>query len=64
MVPIVASGGYRYADGSVYVGTWNNEGKRQGEGHLLFPEGTRYDGMFENGLFHGFGVLTFADSAK
>lgn len=46
------------------MGTWNNDGKRQGEGHLRFPDGTRYDGDFENGVFHGLGVLTFPDGAK
>ncbi|KAJ8977281.1 hypothetical protein NQ317_015566 [Molorchus minor] len=64
ILPSVASGGYRYEDGSVYVGMWSNEGKRHGEGHIRFSDGTRYDGSFENGLFHGLGVLIFADGAK
>lgn len=63
-MPISAKGGYRYEDNTVYVGTFNLEGKRQGEGHILFKDGTRYDGMFENDLFHGLGVLTFTDGAK
>ncbi|XP_050507010.1 MORN repeat-containing protein 4 homolog [Diabrotica virgifera virgifera] len=63
-LPIAADGGHRYNDGTSYVGTWNTEGKRQGEGHLQLPDGTRYDGMFENGLFHGIGVLRFPDGAK
>ncbi|KAJ8920475.1 hypothetical protein NQ315_005343 [Exocentrus adspersus] len=64
ILPIAASGGYRHQNGSAYVGTWNTEGRRQGEGHLKFPDGTRFDGEFENGLFHGLGVLTFPDGAK
>ncbi|XP_074028892.1 MORN repeat-containing protein retinophilin [Leptinotarsa decemlineata] len=64
LLPVVAKGGYRYENGSVYVGTWNTEGKRHGEGHLLFSDGVRYDGLFENGLFHGRGILTFPDGAK
>ncbi|CAH1155085.1 unnamed protein product, partial [Phaedon cochleariae] len=63
-VPIVAIGGYKYKNGSIYVGSWNTDGKRQGEGHMLFPNGTRYDGNFENGHFHGNGILSFADGAK
>lgn len=61
---VVANGGHRYDDGSVYIGSWNSEGNRQGEGHLLFPDGTRYDGYFEDGLFNGLGVLIFTDGAR
>ncbi|RZC32140.1 MORN repeat-containing protein 4, partial [Asbolus verrucosus] len=57
-------GGHRYENGTVYVGSWNTAGHRQGRGHLLLAEGTRYDGFFEDGLFQGLGVLTFSDGAK
>ncbi|XP_066147515.1 MORN repeat-containing protein 4 homolog [Euwallacea fornicatus] len=63
-ISVMAYGGHRYENGAVYVGSWNNEGKRESEGHLLFPDGTRYDGKFEDGFFHGLGVLTFPDGAR
>jgi len=46
------------------VGFWNDERKKHGEGHLLLSDGTRYDGNFENDLFDGLGVLSFADGAR
>ncbi|KAG5867761.1 hypothetical protein JTB14_013837 [Gonioctena quinquepunctata] len=64
LLPIAAKGGYKYENGTIYIGTWNTEGKRQGEGHISFPNGVRYDGSFEDGAFHGRGVLTFPDGAK
>lgn len=57
-------GGYRYDTRTTYVGNWNAQGKRHGEGHILFQDGTRYDGYFDNGYFHGLGLLTFPDGAK
>ncbi|XP_063912981.1 MORN repeat-containing protein 4 homolog [Zophobas morio] len=58
------SGGFRYENGMVYVGTWNTEGQKHGYGHLLIPQGTRYDGFFHENLFTGLGLLTFPDGAK
>ncbi|KAL1497163.1 hypothetical protein ABEB36_008168 [Hypothenemus hampei] len=63
-LPVVAQGGHRYENNAIYVGSWNHESKRHGEGHLLFPNGIRYDGMFENDVFHGLGILTFPDGAR
>lgn len=61
---IAVTGGYRYGNGTVFVGNWNNTGLRDGLGHLQFPDNTRYDGYFADGLFNGLGVLTFIDGAK
>lgn len=64
-VQIATVGGYRYnSNGSVYVGDWNKNGGREGQGHLVFQDGTRYDGRFEENAFCGLGVLTFPDGAK
>lgn len=63
-VQIAKTGGYRYENGFVYVGDWNKNGAREGQGHLSFPDGTRYDGRFEENVFCGLGVLTFPDGAK
>ena len=35
----------RYADGSVYEGTWV-AGKREGKGRMTYADGGRYDGEF------------------
>ncbi|KAF7285010.1 hypothetical protein GWI33_012326 [Rhynchophorus ferrugineus] len=63
-ITIAANGGYRFTNGTTYVGSWSNGGKMHGEGHLLFPDGTRYDGYFQNGLFNGLGVLSFVDGSR
>ncbi|XP_011502548.1 PREDICTED: MORN repeat-containing protein 4, partial [Ceratosolen solmsi marchali] len=57
-------GTYRYEDGSRYIGDWNNKGLKSGFGSLLLPNGTRYDGSFQNGLYSGLGTITFPDGAK
>lgn len=58
------SGGYRYQSGATYVGEWSPDGRRSGMGHLVFADGTRYDGNFDDGLCDGLGVLAFPDGAK
>lgn len=60
----VRCGGYRYEDGTRYIGDWNQRGQKHGMGHLLLKDGTRYDGAFSNGLCSGLGVMVFADGAK
>lgn len=57
-------GEYRYPDGSVYNGQWNEHGHRHGYGHLVFPDGNSYWGLFDNGLFGGLGVMAFQDGAR
>lgn len=39
-------------------------GRRHGVGQLKFSDGTCYKGHFENGLFHGSGVLMFPDGSR
>lgn len=43
---VVKCGGYRYDDGTRYIGDWNSKGQKHGMGHLLLPDGTRYGGFF------------------
>lgn len=43
---------------------FNPPGRRHGVGQLKFQDGTCYSGQFENGLFHGFGVLFFTDGSR
>lgn len=61
---VVKCGGYRYEDGTRFIGDWNKKGQKHGLGHYLLPDGTRYDGAFTNGLCSGLGVLRFSDGAK
>ncbi|XP_045483053.1 MORN repeat-containing protein 4 homolog [Harmonia axyridis] len=64
MTGVTANGEFHFNDDSQYVGTWNSSGKPHGEGHLLFQDGTRYSGFFENGKFNGLGILVFPDGAR
>lgn len=61
---VVKCGGYRYEDGTRFIGDWNKKGQKHGLGHYLLPDGSRYDGAFTNGFCSGLGVLKFADGAK
>lgn len=42
---VVKTGGFRYDDGTRYIGDWNQKGQKHGMGHLLLPDGTRYGGL-------------------
>lgn len=65
MLPgVVKCGAFDYDDGTRYVGDWNAKGQKHGMGHLILPDGTRYDGGFNNGLCGGLGVMCFPDGAK
>ena len=48
----------------MYVGDWNQKGLKHGMGHLSLPDGTRYDGGFQNGLCSGLGIMNFPDGAR
>ncbi|KAL8580837.1 hypothetical protein ACOMHN_017341 [Nucella lapillus] len=55
---------YRYPDGTTYSGQWNDQGHRHGYGHLVFPDGSKYWGVFDNGMYSGLGVMTFQDGSR
>jgi hypothetical protein len=61
---VVKCGGFKYDDGTRYIGDWNQKGQKHGLGHLLLPDGTRYDGAFSNGLCSGLGVMVFSDGSR
>lgn len=61
---VVKCGGYRYDDGTRYIGDWNQRGQKHGMGSMMFSDGTRYDGAFSNGVCSGLGVMCFPDGAK
>lgn len=39
-------------------------GKKHGEGVIKFPDGSSYEGGFENDCFSGYGVYTYENGAK
>jgi hypothetical protein len=45
-----------FNDGSYYIGEWEAH-LPHGPGILTMPNGDRYEGSFENGLFHGTGMF-------
>ena len=47
------------ADGSYYSGFWL-DGKREGNGDMIFPNGDSYAGEWANNEFDGFGVYEYA----
>jgi hypothetical protein len=51
------------ADGSVYNGYFVN-GKKNGEGLLLYANGDKYDGFFLDDIFEGEGILTLANGIE
>ncbi|XP_025093968.1 MORN repeat-containing protein 4-like [Pomacea canaliculata] len=55
---------YKYHDGTVYNGQWNEHGHRHGIGYLAFPDTSKYWGQFEDGMFGGLGILTFQDGSR
>lgn len=61
---VAKTGAYKYEDGTRYVGEWSSKGQKHGMGHLVLPDGTRYDGAMVSGLCSGLGVMAFPDGAK
>lgn len=61
---VVKNGAYKYDDSTKYIGDWNRKGLKHGAGLLVLPDGTRYEGAFQNGLCSGLGVIIFPDGAK
>ncbi len=53
-----------YKDGSEYNGTLSNDGLKHGAGSLKFSDGSQYTGQFENGFFHGLGIIVEADGSR
>mmetsp|Transcript_28037 Transcript_28037/g.50214 ORF Transcript_28037/g.50214 Transcript_28037/m.50214 type:complete len:421 (-) Transcript_28037:34-1296(-) len=45
-------------DGSVYHGEWSADGRIEGYGEQVWPDGAKYVGEFLNGEKHGYGTKT------
>ena len=59
---ILGHGTFRFNNDNVMEGDWTDMGT--GTGYLLFPDGSRYEGPFLNGLFHGQGVRTWPNGDR
>ena len=59
---IQGHGTFRFNNGNVMEGDWTAMGT--GTGYLLFPDGSRYDGPFLNGLFHGQGLRVWTNGDR
>lgn len=56
---------YEYADGAIYYGSLDPGNlPADGRGTMVFPEGHRYDGEFQNGKRNGCGTLTLENGRK
>lgn len=58
-------GRFEWAHGDVYHGQWK-QGRIEGEGCLMATNGTVSDGVFQEGLLHGYAkkVLTATKNMK
>ncbi len=59
----LVQGTIRGASGWTYTGGLA-DGKPEGRGIVLLPDGTRYEGEFKSGVYHGQGVLSRPDGEK
>ena len=44
-----------FNDGTIYKGQWSFSGKKQGYGIYIKPDGSKYEGMWNNDKIEGFG---------
>ena len=49
---------HRYPNGSLYKGPMLYN-KRDGNGQIVWADGSKYIGMFKQDLMHGYGVFTW-----
>lgn len=54
----------KLSSGHIYIGAFENGKKFKGLGVLMFPNGDRYMGFWENGLRHGQGVFQYANGSE
>ena len=49
-------------NGAVYQGEWLvNENQKDGRGVQIWPDGSRYDGFWRDGMANGYGRLVHAE---
>ncbi len=54
----------RLDNGATYVGTLDANSKFSGKGIYTYPDGSVYDGLWENGLRSGTGKMMWADGSQ
>ncbi|XP_041979938.1 MORN repeat-containing protein 5-like isoform X2 [Aricia agestis] len=62
-IPRVERSEKRFPTGSTYCGTWDVLGM-SGDVKYTFPNGAIYQGQFEDGMFHGEGILKYPSGIK
>ena len=55
---------YTYDDGSRYIGDFDENGIKNGKGHIKASNGATYEGQFQKGLPNSLGVRRFPDSSR
>lgn len=58
---IKTKGPFESDNGAVYLGQWNKYGVRQGKGMQIWPDGSKYEGIWDNDMANGKGRLIHAD---
>ena len=53
-----------FKNGTKYKGTLKNQQQIHGKGKLTFPDGSTYEGEFDEGFMHGSGIRTFPDGSS
>ena len=54
-------GPYKLENSAIYVGEWNEQGIRDGQGVQLWPDGSKYTGLWRSDMANGYGRLIHAD---
>ena len=55
---------YTYDNGSRYIGDFDENGIKNGKGHIEASNGATYEGQFQKGLPNSLGVMRFPDSSR
>lgn len=58
---IIDRGPYELNNGAVYHGQWTQDGRREGRGTQIWPDGSKFTGMWKNDQGNGRGRLIHSD---
>lgn len=53
------NGAVYHLNGDIYKGSFNEEGRRHGQGAATWKDGTKYSGSWRKGKMHGIGTVTW-----
>jgi hypothetical protein len=54
---LVRKGPYQVENGAIYIGEWDSQGRRCGQGLQVWTDGSKYEGYWLNDMAHGPGRL-------